>query len=84
MPGLVLAVSLLIMNYICRKKYGYKGLAEGWSCASIGKAFTTGSGRSWRRWSFSAASTTGFFTPTESAIVAIFYTLVIGFFVIRN
>ncbi len=78
-PGLVLAVSLLIMNYIQCKKKGYKGTADGWSAEKIGNAFKTGI------WSILAPLVilggiyTGFFTPTESAIVAIFYTLVVGF-----
>ena len=80
-PGIVLAVSLLIMNYVLCKKNGYRGTAEGWSLGKIGNAFVKGF------WSILAPLVilggiyTGFFTPTESAIVAIFYTLVIGFFV---
>jgi C4-dicarboxylate transporter DctM subunit len=83
-PGLLLALSLLIMNYFLCRKYGYKGTAEGWSLTTIGGAFKTGI------WSILAPLVilggiyTGFFTPTESAIVAIFYTLVIGFFVHRE
>ncbi|MBT3306570.1 MAG: TRAP transporter large permease [Alphaproteobacteria bacterium] len=81
LPGLVLALSLLIMNYILCKKKGYKGTTEGWSTATMRKAFTNGI------WSVLAPLVilggiyTGFFTPTESAIVAIFYTLVIGLLV---
>ncbi len=80
-PGLVLALSLLIMNYILCKKYGYRGTAEGWSLCKIWLTVKSGV------WSILAPLVilggiyTGFFTPTESAIVAIFYTLVIGFFV---
>lgn len=80
-PGLVLALSLLIMNYILCKKKGYRGTAEGWSVTKIRNAFTNGV------WSILAPLVilggiyTGFFTPTESAIVAIFYTLVVGFFI---
>jgi C4-dicarboxylate transporter, DctM subunit len=80
-PGLVLALSLLIMNYILCKKNGYKGTADGWSAAKIGHAFTNGI------WSVLAPLVilggiyTGFFTPTESAIVAIFYTLIVGFLI---
>ena len=80
-PGLVLALSLLIMNYVLSRKYGYKGTAEGWSVAKIRHAFTNGF------WSILAPLVilggiySGFFTPTESAIVAIFYTLVVGFFI---
>ncbi len=81
LPGLVLAGSLLIMNYILCKKNGYRGTAEGWSLCNMWLAVKSGV------WSILAPMVilggiyTGFFTPTESAIVAIFYTLVIGFFV---
>jgi len=81
LPGLVLAGSLLIMNYILCKKHGYRGTEEGWSLCNIWLAVRSGV------WSILAPMVilggiyTGFFTPTESAIVAIFYTLAIGFFV---
>ena len=84
LPGLLLALSLLIMNYFLCRKHGYKGTAEGWSLGNIGRAFRAGI------WSILAPLVilggiyTGFFTPTESAIVAIFYTLVIGFLVHRE
>ncbi len=80
-PGLVLALSLLIMNYFRCKRRGYRGTDEGWSMSKIGGALKKGI------WSVLAPMVilggiyTGFFTPTESAIVAIFYTLIIGFFV---
>ncbi len=83
-PGIVLAISLLIMNYILCKKYDYRGTAEGWSIGKIGMAFRKGI------WSILAPLVilggiyTGFFTPTESAIVAIFYTLIVGFFIHRE
>ncbi len=84
LPGLVISVSLLIMNYFLCKKYGYRGTAEGWSLGNIGRAFYKGF------WSVLAPLVilggiyTGFFTPTESAIVAIFYTLLVGFFIHRE
>lgn len=80
-PGLVISLSLLIMNYILSKKHGYKGLTNTWSGNTIKSSLRSGV------WSIMAPVVilggiyTGFFTPTESAIVAIFYTLVIGFFV---
>ena len=83
-PGLVISISLLIMNYILCKKYGYRGTAEGWSLRNMGRAFRHGI------WSILAPLIilggiyTGFFTPTESAIVAIFYTLIVGFFIHRE
>lgn len=83
-PGLVISVSLLIMNYVLCRHYGYKGTASGWSLSKIATAFKDGF------WSMMAPLVilggiyTGFFTPTEAAIVAIFYTLFVGVFIHRE
>lgn len=80
-PGLMLAGSLLLMNYILSRKHGYKGMTEKWSWGQIRKTLKDGI------WSILAPVVilggiyTGFFTPTESAIVAIFYTLFVGIFI---
>jgi C4-dicarboxylate transporter, DctM subunit len=84
LPGMVLAGGLLIMNYFLCRKHGYKGTTEGWSAGVTRTALRKGF------WSVLAPVVilggiySGLFTPTESAIVAIFYTLVIGFFVHRE
>lgn len=81
LPGFVLAGSLLAMNYFLCKKRGYKGLTDTWSYSDIGRTLKDGV------WSILAPVVilggiyTGFFTPTESAIVAIFYTLLVGIFI---
>ena len=83
-PGLVISVSLMIMNYFLCKKYGYKGLTDKWSGSKIVQAVKGGI------WAIMAPIVilggiySGMFTPTESAIVAIFYTLFVGFFVHRE
>ncbi|MEP0073195.1 MAG: TRAP transporter large permease [Marinomonas sp.] len=84
LPGVVMAVSLMTLNYIQCRRYGYKGTGEGWSVDQIRKAIRSGV------WSILAPLVilggiySGLFTPTESAIVAIFYTLFIGIFVHRE
>ncbi|WP_341646079.1 TRAP transporter large permease [Thauera sp. SDU_THAU2] len=83
-PGLLMASSLIFMNYFISKKRGYRGLTENWSFKEIGLAVRRGV------WSLLAPLIilggiyTGLFTPTESAIVAIFYTLFVGFFLHRE
>jgi len=83
-PGLVMASSLLVINYLISKKRGYRGLTENWSVGDIGAALRRGV------WSLLAPVIilggiyTGMFTPTESAIVAIFYTLFVGIFLHRE
>ncbi len=83
-PGLVMATSLITMNYFISKKRGYRGLSESWSFSEIRLALRRGI------WSLLAPLIilggiyAGLFTPTESAIVAIFYTLFVGFFLHRE
>ncbi|MEO8012625.1 TRAP transporter large permease [Polaromonas sp.] len=84
MPGLLMAGSLLMMNYFISKKSGYRGLSENWSGGELLAALKRGV------WSILAPVIilggiyAGIFTPTESAIVAIFYTLFVGWFVHRE
>jgi C4-dicarboxylate transporter DctM subunit len=84
MPGLLMAGSLLVMNYFISKRSGYRGLSENWSGGELRTALRRGV------WSILAPLIilggiyAGLFTPTESAIVAIFYTLFIGWFVHRE
>lgn len=84
MPAFLIAGSLLIMNYILAKKNGYKGSSEGWSARHIWCEMYRGF------WALMAPVVilggiySGFFTPTEAAIVAIFYTLVVGAFIYRE
>ncbi len=83
-PGLLMAVGLIAMNYFISRRRGYRGLTEKWSGASIGSALRRGI------WSLLAPIIilggiyTGLFTPTESAIVAIFYTLFVGLLLHRE
>lgn len=83
-PGAILAISLLIMNYMLSKKHGYTGASDGWSARNIFCELYRGF------WSLLAPLVilggiySGFFTPTEAAIVAIFYTLFVGIFIYRE
>lgn len=80
-PAFIIAISLLIANYILCKKRGYKGSSDGWSIRNVLCEMY----RSF--WALMAPIVilggiySGFFTPTEAAIVAIFYTIIVGKFV---
>lgn len=84
LPGLVMASCLLVMNYLISKKHGYRGQNEKWSGEEIKTSLRRGF------WSILAPLIilggiyTGMFTPTESAIVAIFYTVFVGVFLHRE
>jgi C4-dicarboxylate transporter, DctM subunit len=83
-PGFIMAGSLLIMNYVLCRRRGYTGADAGWSASTIGSALGRGF------WSILAPLVilggiySGYFTPTEAAIVAIFYTLFVGFVIHRE
>jgi C4-dicarboxylate transporter DctM subunit len=80
-PGILLAAGLMIVNYRRCQKRGYRGTGQTWSAKAIGQAMREGF------WSLLAPLIilggiyTGFFTPTEAAVVAIFYTLFVGIFI---
>ncbi len=80
-PGLLIAGGLATVNYFLCKKKGYVGSQESWSVGQILKALKEGI------WSIMAPVVilggiySGFFTPTEAAVVAIFYTLFVGVFI---
>ena len=83
-PGLMMGIAMMITVYFYSKKHGY------------GKKYARASGREiWRafwdaKWSLAMPVIVlggiymGIFTPTESAVVACVYSLIIGFFVYRE
>lgn len=84
LPGVVMAGGLLIMNYIRCRMQGFRGSAESLSLRKFFCACYQGF------WALLAPVIIlggiygGFFTPTEAAIVAIFYTLFIGAVIYRE
>ncbi len=80
LPALLVASGILIANYFRSKKRGYTGISANWSAGEMVKTLRSGI------WSILAPLIilggiySGFFTPTESAIVAIFYTVFVGVF----
>jgi C4-dicarboxylate transporter DctM subunit len=83
-PGVMLAVGLMAMNYFRSKKKKYQGDGKTLSAKKIVVTMREGF------WSLLAPVIilggiyTGFFTPTEAAIVSIFYTLFVGIFIYKE
>ncbi|MBY5924218.1 MULTISPECIES: TRAP transporter large permease [unclassified Halomonas] len=83
-PGMVIAGCLLTINYVISRRRGYSGLSDTWSWQTIGRSLKRGV------WSILAPLIilggiySGLFTPTESAVVAIAYTLIVGIFLHRE
>ncbi|SDO48344.1 TRAP transporter large permease [Desulforhopalus singaporensis] len=80
LPAMLIATGVLIANYFRSKKAGYTGISESWSFREMIGTIKSGI------WSVLAPLIilggiySGYFTPTESAIVAIFYTVFVGVF----
>ncbi|MBY5947751.1 TRAP transporter large permease [Photobacterium rosenbergii] len=83
-PGLIMASTLMATNYMIAKKRGYKGLTENWSTGDIRTTVRRGVWSLLAPFLILGGIYSGLFTPTESAIVAIFYSLFIGLFVHRE
>jgi C4-dicarboxylate transporter, DctM subunit len=82
-PGVMVGLSLMILTYFHAKKHGYpKGQRASWS-------------KTWKTFKYSFLAMvmpiiilggilSGIATPTESAVVAVFYGLVVGLFIYRQ
>jgi C4-dicarboxylate transporter DctM subunit len=83
-PGIVMAIGLIIANYLISHNKGYRGLMDRWQPDELITSIRHGV------WALLAPVIilggiySGMFTPTESAIVAIFYTLFVGLFLHRE
>lgn len=83
-PAILIATCLLIANYLRSKKRGYTGITDRWSFVDMGRAFKSGIWSVFAPLIILGGIYTGLFTPTESAIVAIFYTVFVGVFLHRE
>lgn len=84
MPGLLISLGLILVHLVrCRGKNLSQGIDD-WSVKNLLKTMKEGF------WALMAPVVilggiyTGFFTPTEAAIVSIFYTLFVGIFIYRE
>lgn len=84
LPGIVIASGIIGMNYVISRKKGYKSHADDWSFKKVFFKIKEGF------WALMAPVVilggiySGLFTPTEAAIVSIFYTLFVGIFIYRE
>jgi len=83
-PGLLIAAGIIFVNYFISKRKGYKSDADDWSIKTVLVSIKDGF------WALMAPVVilggiySGFFTPTEAAIVSIFYTLFVGIFIYKE
>ncbi|MCG8338625.1 MAG: TRAP transporter large permease [Proteobacteria bacterium] len=83
-PGVMLAVGLLTMNFFRSKQKGYQGDGEKLSVRKVNQTMKEGFWALLTPVIILGGIYTGFFTPTEAAIVSIFYTLFVGIFIYRE
>ena len=83
-PGLLIASGIMLVNYFISKRKGYKSDADDWSIKTVLIKLKEGF------WALMAPVVilggiySGFFTPTEAAIVSIYYTLFVGIFIYKE
>ncbi len=82
-PGLLLALYLLVANYIISKKRGYpKG--DKFSLPELGRTFKAAFPALLAPIIIVGGILSGLFTPTEAGVVAVVYVLIVGIFVYRE
>ncbi len=83
-PGLLAGLALIVPSWALSLRHGFGASDEGGSCGSIVLAFKEAV------WGLLApviilgGIRSGYFTPTEAAVVAVFYGLIVGLFVYRT
>ncbi|MCC4800650.1 C4-dicarboxylate ABC transporter permease [Enterovibrio norvegicus] len=82
-PGVMLAGGLMIANYMISKKNGYVGASET-QPGELGKACKDGIWSTLAPLVILGGIYSGLFTPTEAAVVSVFYTLFVGKFIHRE
>ncbi|WP_136798851.1 MULTISPECIES: TRAP transporter large permease [Desulfosediminicola] len=83
-PGVMLAVGLMGMNYFISRRRQYEGDGKEISAQGILKTMRDGFWALLTPVIILGGIYTGFFTPTEAAIVSIFYTLFVGIFIYKE
>ncbi len=83
-PGILFGVALMVASYIMSKKYGYKGSGKAPTVKAVAVAFKNSF------WALLAPVVilggiyAGIFTPTEAAVIAVVYSLLVGIFAYRE
>lgn len=82
-PGILLTIALMIMNYFVCKKRGYKRAAK----ASVGEKIDAFKKSFWALLTpfiIIGGIFSGYFTPTEAAVIATCYSMFLGFFIYKE
>ncbi|WP_352397386.1 TRAP transporter large permease [[Clostridium] aminophilum] len=84
LPGILMGVALMIVCYLVSKKNGYRGKEHASSPKEIWAAFREAVWAILSPVIILGGIYSGFFTPTEAAVVSVVYSFVVGVFVYRE
>lgn len=83
-PGVMMGLALIAVCYLVSKKNGYRGKGSRSSLKEIGKAFKDAIWAILSPVIILGGIYSGFFTPTEAAVVSVVYSFIIGTFVYKE
>lgn len=84
LPGVMMGLALIAVCYLVSKKNGYRGKGSRSSLKEIGKAFKDAIWAILSPVIILGGIYSGFFTPTEAAVVSVVYSFIIGTFVYKE
>lgn len=84
LPGIMMGLALIVVCYLVSKKNGYRGKGSRSSWKEIGKAFKDAIWAILSPVIILGGIYSGFFTPTEAAVVSVVYSFIIGTFVYKE
>ena len=83
-PGIAMGVALMIACYILSKKYGFKGESKKFSFKAIWVSFVDAIWALLSPVIILGGIYSGWFTPTEAAVISVVYSYIIGRFVYKE
>lgn len=83
-PGIIVGIFLIIMVYIVAKRKNFRGTTQRGTLKELGKAFLESIWALFAPVVILGSIYAGIATPTESAIIGVFYALFVGLFVYRT
>ena len=83
-PGIAMGVALMIACYILSKKYGFKGESKKFSFKAIWVSFVDAIWALLSPVIILGGIYSGWFTPTEAAVISVVYSYIVGRFVYKE
>lgn len=84
MPGIMMGAALMIVCYFVSKKNGYRGKEKASSAKEIWVAFKDAFWAILSPVIILGGIYSGFFTPTEAAVISVVYSFIVGVFVYKE